>query len=142
MRQKTHHTTRCHTAEGEPTLNGLECTSESAVRMNPQRSWIDAVGRIHELWYADCILCGSGPESNQQTKTWYESWLRILALSAIKGSFQFTVGRGLHMESTITLSAQRLPLPYVPEIPAEFLRMLRSCSGQSAKQEQSTHKST
>ena len=46
------------------------------------------------------------------------------------------------MESTITLPAQHLRLPYVPEIPAEFLRMLRSCSGQTPKQQQSTPEST
>jgi len=38
------------------------------------------------------------------------------------------------MESTISVRAQHLPLPYVPEIPADFLRMLQSCSGQTAKQ--------
>lgn len=34
------------------------------------------------------------------------------------------------MNSTTTVPMQRLPLPYVPEIPADFLLMLKSTNSQ------------
>jgi hypothetical protein len=30
------------------------------------------------------------------------------------------------MQSTVAVPSQHLPLPYVPELPAEFVRMLQS----------------
>lgn len=42
------------------------------------------------------------------------------------------------MENTITVEPQRFPLPYVPELPAEFVRMIQSCGGQTARQAEST----
>ena len=42
------------------------------------------------------------------------------------------------MQSTITVQPQRLPLPYVPEVPEDFVRMLQSCNGQTARQAEST----
>jgi hypothetical protein len=37
------------------------------------------------------------------------------------------------MNSTVTIPIQRLPLPYVPEIPADFLLMLKSTSQQQQR---------
>jgi hypothetical protein len=36
------------------------------------------------------------------------------------------------METTIKVPAKHLPLPYVPELPADFVRMLQECRGQTA----------
>jgi hypothetical protein len=45
------------------------------------------------------------------------------------------------MEHTIAIPSQHLPLPYVPELPADFLRMLQSGSSQTAKQGKSAPES-
>jgi hypothetical protein len=44
------------------------------------------------------------------------------------------------MESTIAVPSQHLPLPYVPELPAEFVRMLQPV-GSMAQQGQSNGES-
>ena len=37
------------------------------------------------------------------------------------------------MNSAIAVPIQHLPLPYVPELPADFVLMLKSASGQQPK---------
>lgn len=40
------------------------------------------------------------------------------------------IERGLVMRSTIAVPTQHLPLPYVPELPADFVLMLKSTASQ------------
>lgn len=42
------------------------------------------------------------------------------------------------MEHTNAVPSRHLPLPYVPELPADFLQMLRSGRSQTVKPAQST----
>ena len=39
------------------------------------------------------------------------------------------------MESTIAMPSHLLPLPYVPELPADFVRMLQEFERPAAKQQ-------
>jgi hypothetical protein len=54
-----------------------------------------------------------------------------LALSEVKGSSRFIFERGVVMESANAVPLQHLPLPYVPDLPADFVRMLQSPSNQT-----------